>query len=302
MEYSIYKLDFQTEVHFGMGMLNESDYTFGADQLFSALFIEALKWDKHKELYQAVNERRLLFSDAFPYIKGQYMLPKPMIYIEPVDKGRSEKKKQMKKMKFLPVEELDSFLNGTMEIVDDPMKGLGAYQQRTKADVRNGEETVPYRVGTFLFEEKSGLYVIVAYQDTQALALMEELMESLSYTGIGGKKNTGLGKFILRKTKMPETLLQRLNGTGKRYMLLSSALPEGDELDMAMEGTSYNLVRRSGYIASPSYADEWKRKKDLFVFAAGSCFEKRFKGNIYDVSIDGRHPVFRYEEALFMEV
>lgn len=85
-------------------------------------------------------------------------------------------------------------------------------------------------------------------------------------------------------------------------MLLSSALPEGEELDMAMEGASYNLVRRSGYIASPSYADEWKRKKDLFVFAAGSCFEKRFKGNIYDVSIDGRHPVFRYEEALFMEV
>ena len=71
---------------------------------------------------------------------------------------------------------------------------------------------------------------------------------------------------------------------------------------MAMEGASYNLVRRSGYIASSAYADEWKRKKDLFVFAAGSCFEKRFKGNIYDVSIDGRHPVFRYEEALFMEV
>ena len=192
MEYSIYKLDFQTEVHFGIGMLNESDYTFGADQLFSALFIEALKWDKHKELYQAVNERRLLFSDAFPYIKGQYMLPKPMIYIEPIDKGRSEKKKQMKKMKFLPVEKLESFLNGTMEIMDDPMQDLGTYQQRTKADVRNGEETVPYRVGTFLFKEKSGLYVIVAYQDAQALTLMEELMESLSYTGIGGKKNTGL--------------------------------------------------------------------------------------------------------------
>ena len=32
MEYSIYKLEFQTGVHFGTGMLNESAYTFCADQ------------------------------------------------------------------------------------------------------------------------------------------------------------------------------------------------------------------------------------------------------------------------------
>lgn len=33
MQYSIYKLEFQTGVHFGTGMLNESAYTFQADQL-----------------------------------------------------------------------------------------------------------------------------------------------------------------------------------------------------------------------------------------------------------------------------
>ena len=43
MEYEIYKLDFRTGVHFGTGMLNESVMTFYADQLFSALYIEALK-------------------------------------------------------------------------------------------------------------------------------------------------------------------------------------------------------------------------------------------------------------------
>lgn len=43
MKYSIYKLEFQTGVHLGTGMLNESEYTFRADQLFSALYIEALK-------------------------------------------------------------------------------------------------------------------------------------------------------------------------------------------------------------------------------------------------------------------
>ena len=43
MEYRIYKLEFTTGVHFGTGMLNESVMTFYADQLFSALYIEALK-------------------------------------------------------------------------------------------------------------------------------------------------------------------------------------------------------------------------------------------------------------------
>ena len=68
MEYSIYKLEFQTGVHFGTGMLNESAYTFCADQLFSALYIEALKMDCAKEFYEKVKSGALLFSDAFPYM------------------------------------------------------------------------------------------------------------------------------------------------------------------------------------------------------------------------------------------
>lgn len=43
MEYTIYQLEFKTGVHFGTGMLNESACTFKADQIFSALYIEALK-------------------------------------------------------------------------------------------------------------------------------------------------------------------------------------------------------------------------------------------------------------------
>ena len=35
MQYSIYKLEFQTGVHFGTGMLNESAYTFQADQFMT---------------------------------------------------------------------------------------------------------------------------------------------------------------------------------------------------------------------------------------------------------------------------
>lgn len=42
MKYTIYKFNFQTGVHFGTGRLNETSYVFHADQLFSALYIEAM--------------------------------------------------------------------------------------------------------------------------------------------------------------------------------------------------------------------------------------------------------------------
>ena len=51
MEYTIYQLEFKTGVHFGTGMLNESACTFKADQIFSALYIEALKLNLQQQLY-----------------------------------------------------------------------------------------------------------------------------------------------------------------------------------------------------------------------------------------------------------
>ena len=68
MNYSIYKFEFLTGVHFGTGMLNETANTFQADQLFSALYIEALKMQQEEKFLDAVKSGRLLFSDAIPYM------------------------------------------------------------------------------------------------------------------------------------------------------------------------------------------------------------------------------------------
>ena len=67
-------------------------------------------------------------------------------------------------------------------------------------------------------------------------------------------------------------------------MLLSVALPADDELENALENASYLLEKRSGFVASSDYAEEWRKKKDLYVFTAGSCFVNCFAGDIYDVS------------------
>lgn len=302
MEYSIYKFDFTAGVHFGTGMLNESSYTFMADQLFSALYIEALKMERAEEFYKSVKEGRLLFSDSFPYIDQQYMIPKPMIYVETLRRGESKQKKAFKKLKFIPVNQLSAYLNGTMNVIDDPMKGFGCLYQQTMADVRTGEETLPFRVGTFYYSEGCGLYILLAYQATRDREMAEELLESLSYTGIGGKKASGLGKFTLRRTKIPEDYRKYMEKESKQKILLSVALPKDYELDIALEDASYQLIRRSGFVSSITYADEWRKKKDLYVFGAGSCFNHTFEGDIYEVSNRGKHPVYRYAKPIFMGV
>ena len=95
MEYAIYKLDFSTGVHFGAGTLNQTEYTLAADQLFSALYIEAVKMGKEIQLLEASSTGKLLFSDLLPYIGNQYMIPKPMIYVEQKEQGVSSQKKNI---------------------------------------------------------------------------------------------------------------------------------------------------------------------------------------------------------------
>lgn len=305
MEYGIYKLDFKTGVHFGTGMLNESAMTFYADQLFSALYIEALKQGCAEEFMNNVRTGQLLFSDAFPFIGQQYFVPKPMLYVE--NKGREQgdsiKKKKLKKLLFLPEEELNAFLDGSLEYKDDPLKNIGRFVQQTKGNVRSGEEdTRPFRVGMFNFNEESGLYVVLAYEDVTGKELFEELFEALSYTGIGGEKSSGLGKFVLRTGKLSADYRRRLEDKTGKNMLLSVALPQQEEMEGALEEASYMLVKRSGFIDSQTFASELQKKRDLYVMGSGSIVKYRFKGDVYDIAPAGKHPVYRYAKPLFLGV
>lgn len=304
MKYAVYKLEFKTGVHFGDGALSSSNNSFQADTLFSALYIEAMKLGCSEALFEAVKSGELLFSDAFPYIGTSYYLPKPMIYIEPQDKGNSTTKKAYKKMKYIPSELFADYLHGDIDPQKCDISGLGRGYDHIMASVENGEaDTEPYSVGTFWFNSGSGLYVIAKAADDDTASLFEELMESLSYSGIGGKRTSGKGRFEFKYANKTDDLLSLLNNRTGRYMLLSTALPTEAELDNAVEGASYLLQRRSGYVYSDTFAETNQKKHDMYTMQAGSCFNVSFAGDVYDVS-DGKgtHPVYRYAKALFVEV
>ena len=132
---------------------------------------------------------------------------------------------------------------------------------------------------------------------------IENLILSLGYAGIGGKRSSGLGKFDFEEHKPSDRFLELLNrDKAKSYMTLSSCMAEEDELEKALDDAYYLLHKRSGFVSSTTYAKTELKKKDFYAFKSGSCFSSRFNGNIYDVSYKGKHPVYRYAKPMFMGV
>lgn len=307
MDYKIFKLEFPGAVHFGRKDLEDGEYACCADTVFSALCQEALHMgsDALLRLYRYAKEGTLQLSDAFPYRKDSYYIPRPMKRVETGEyAGDSVIKKAYRKLKYIPMEMLDVYLDGAYDVLNAPDSGmLGRFEMKVSACVRNGEETKPYRLGTYYFHPGNGLYVIVGYRETDAFAFVEELFARLSFSGIGGRRSAGLGRFRLLSGKLPEDIRGRLQGDGRRYMSLSVSLPKECELDKVLEGAEYILCKRSGFVASENYAPEQRRKRDLYVLKAGSCFGIRYQGDIYDVSgPGGAHPVYRYAKPMLMEV
>lgn len=302
MKYAVYKLEFHTGAHFGNGMLSGSEMTFCADTLFSALYIEALSAGLADELYRQVQDGDILLSDAFPYSGDQYYIPKPMIYVEPKQRGDSTLKKKFKKLKYIPVQYLDQFLTGDFSPELCEEEEFGTENSQVMAAVRREEETLPYVVGDFCFRNGCGLYLILGYTGDEQKILLDELLESLSYTGIGGKRSSGKGKFELKVGRNTTELTKRIEKTTGKFMLLSSALPRPEELENTLQGASYLLKKRSGFVYSENFSEEPLRKKDMYTMQAGSCFERSFAGDVYDVGEGGSHPVYRYAKAMFLRV
>ena len=308
MKYAIYKLNFLTGVHIGTGRLSKSSMAFLADTIFSALCQEALKMNGEtgiERLVDYVKKGKLLISDSMPYIGEEYYLPKPVVSNINGDKKDSSVKKQIKKLTYVSEKHYQDFLAGELDIKSEweGLSMLGKKETRTR--VNNRDDSGPYQIGVFHYENNlTGLYIIVAYADDEILDMVEELLYSLGYEGIGGKVSTGLGKFEPIYADVPETLQERLEkfSAYPYKVVLSVSLPRENELEQALMDADYSIVARSGFVASQMYAEKFQKKKELYCLKAGSCVRNIYEGNVYDVSAGGRHAVYRYAKPMFMGV
>lgn len=307
MEYIGYKLKFTTAVHFGNGKLEDSGNHPMADTVFSALCHEAVAIGKLDALVSSVQEDKIAISDALPYNGDVLYVPKPMMSIETGSDPDSKIKKKAKKMNYIPAEKMQEYISGELDIAteSDKLKEMGSSDIRTMASVTYDDETMPFSVGIFRFDENWGLYIIVGCETETEQELIEELFLNMSCTGIGGKRSAGLGKFDLFPAKLPDYMVDRLTFSGSdagKFMTLSVSMCEETELDALVRDSSFLMLKRSGFVSSATYADRLMKKQDFFVFKSGSVFNKSFAGVLKDVSIEGNHPVYRYAKPIFWEV
>ena len=312
MQYKIITMQFPAGVHFGQRNLEDAGYELYADTIFSALCNEIVQ-DGEEVLNWFVNtakEGKLLFSDAFPFIKDSYYLPKPLKRIERNEtEGASSAKKIWKKVTYLHYEDLENYLSGDMTEDDakkhfEKFNKIGKSEVRTQADLQTKEEATPYRVGSFHFDsEDRGLYFIVGYEKEEDYQKVFSYIQTLSYTGIGGRRSSGFGRFTATAKEVPDSLKKRIGIDSKNCMSLSVALPRDEELDAVLPNAEVLWMKRSGFVTSLADSDTYRRRRDLYVMKAGSCVETTFDGDIYDVRNEvNRHPVYRYAKPMWLEV
>ena len=310
----LYRLDFN-RIHLGRRSLGDAMHYIHADTLFSALCIEALDMGGEElidELKCLTEKGEIHFTDAMPYIGDTYYVPKPILSIKGKENlmGGSTARKVFKNLEYFPIEHLKAYVKGELttkeaKIINDGFElGSSSVMTRvglTEISLEDGKPE-PYQVGVFSFEENAGLYILANEND-----LFKKLLKRLEKSGLGGKRSSGLGQFKLKEIDdIPEAFKGLLaESNANKYISLSCCLPHEDELEEVLkdlEKTSYKLIKRSGFVYSDTYAKQLVRKKDLYVFAAGSMFGSRFEGDIYDVRYEGTHPIYKYAKPFFLGV
>ena len=327
MNYSAFKLRFTAPVHFGQDSarsLEQAKPFFCADTLFSALCHTALltEGDQAVEyLCGAAAKGALLLSDGMPWREGdgqaedQLYLPRP--FLSPAHRAEASpsERKKLKKIKYIPADAYGAYLasltGGPYLDCSQFSQEFGTQYEVTKASVPENGDAVPYFVGLFTFEPCCGIYFVIGWEEDRLRERVGYWLELLGMTGVGGKISSGYGTFEVYDTieldvgfdSGTEWLVQALNTENtSMYITLSSCLPADSELDETMDGASYQLLRRGGFIHDPRGDGQPVKKQTQCVFRAGSVFCRRFQGELSTVGMSRGHPVYRYNRPLWLGV
>lgn len=326
MQYKIFKLKFETPVHFGSEKvgtsLEKTNIICHSDTLFSAMCQEILKlYDETvlSDFVDMVEDGELLFSSLLPYNENSLFLPKPCLLLErdynkEDTDSSSIKKKKMKKLEYISINDFQKYINylKTGDNFDYDEDFYKIYETDTTAKVSlntDSDKNNIYYVGSTYFKERCGLYVLVAYDNDEQIELFEKILTSLGYSGIGGKRSSGYGKFIIEDEMYPDVngleeeklIYSLLEENGDYQETLSIVSPSDEELDNNdFDKAFYKLISRNGYVYSTTYTNDntLVKRKSLSMFKEGSCFPFEINGEIKDVSDNGKHPVYKNGKCL----
>ena len=270
-------------------------------------------------------EGKIVFSSLFPYCRTvdddlYFYLPKPLLKLEQDEqqsaksfeeiKQLATKLKKQKKSTYIRASQINSLLESGSSDRQFAVPEFAAPLVAGRVALRE-EKPLPYYVGSYVFSEHSGLYFILGVEHEEEFTLIKELLLSLGYSGIGGKRSSGYGKFELADDELElfddggvydddtAIALMLYNEKSKYQMCLAPVCPKADELAVVKQGR-YKLIKRGGFITSSAAKDNIKRNS-IYMLQEGSCFPERLCGQMLQQTVDGlAHDVYRDGIGMFV--
>lgn len=334
MSYLLYKLKFPNGIHVGANnSLESTEVGIHSDTFYSALYSEYMKIYGDDEMLKISENGEFRVSDLFPFkeIKKEtvFYLPKPYVSIDRKINNYLEKdentvdRKRVKGLGYIPASKLKDYFS-FLEIgrnFPEIDENFGKKQLYTKNKISKiGKETELYNVEIFKFNKSSGLYFIMKIPTpTQEIwkEKMENLLESLSLAGIGGKKSAGYGQFLIEEDAMEfdgkdfdiiesedDAFINKgLYKEERNYLILSSYFPDESEIGkLKKDGNGYKIIRRSGFVNSPYYSEEPQKRKQIYMISSGAILDFKPEGKMVDLKLHGDHSIYRMGKPIIIGV
>ena len=334
MSYLLYKLRFLNGIHIGTASgntLEETMMSVYSDTFYSAIFNEYMKIYNDDELYKISETGEFLISDLLPFkekedMSTDFYLPKPFISLQRNETTKEKNdeevidRKKVKATNFIPADKLGQYFSflktgkNFPEIDDD--FGKKELYTKNKVSLQN-EDTKLYNIEVFKFNEKSGLYFIVRLpENNEWQEIFENILESLSLTGIGGKRNSGFGQFISEdpmffdgedfdaiESESDAYINKALYSDEEKYLSLSSYSPKIEEIEKIKESENYyQLIKRSGFVNSSLYSEQAEKRKQVYMLSSGSVLSFKPEGKILDLNLHGKHSIYRMGKPIVLGV
>ena len=315
LTYAVYQLEFLTPVHIGpdngQNPLRSSGTSLHSDTFFSALCVEASRQSAQavESLIENAEQNHILLSDLFPYRDDELFLPKPMILdlLQKMENDR-DNRKRLKRLPYIPLSLWERYLRfDQIEKFLDECEGIVSniafpdQRQRVQVSCQSEEASEPYFVQATRFHQGCGLYCVMGFADGQIQKQVESYLELLGWTGIGGKRSSGWGKFQIKSTtslkerKEWKKLNQMIRTeTAKHWVTLNTSLPSSYEV---AETGYYTVCRRGGFVHQQDY-----KKQTVYAFSPGSSFSDKFEGVVKNVAPSDKQPAYRMLKPLFLGV
>ena len=328
MRYFIFPFTFTSSVHFGNtnegGSLDKVRLTISSDTFVSACVNEiGYNQTEVDWLIESLRLGHIKISSLFPFTnlrkELELFLPRP-IYVgkqkfaslsdSSTLQASVKEQKKLKKIAYVRSSHLYN-RNGVYSIGSiKEVPFFGQFLTAQRVSLRT-EKSRPYVVGSFKFAPEAGLYCIVGVDNEDDIDRIKSIFESLGYTGIGGKRSSGYGQFMVEDEfeldKFPlcgdddAALYQLLHQNGPIFMSISAVTPVADEIG-EIGNCTYKLMKRSGFVYSESIVEPYKRNS-FYALQEGSCMLKALQGQIIELNHKkSPHPIYKNMTGFWLGV